>query len=224
MSLVDRWLVRPPAGVAVATSATLPKPACISATPGVASPLRHGATMAPAASRSSMLSQVVASDLRQERPQNSRALNAMSQMSQRAASAACGEAEEERAAIVEIGGGVSRNWAEGFARLHPDRPPADVPLRRWQTFVDDCGRFLDHGWAEKAAALSWGPYDLFGCDRDQPFARIDQAGLLWLLNGCTLIDLSENTATIETKTGRRQTWRRKSAVDPWRILAWEIIQ
>ncbi|MGA8755663.1 MAG: hypothetical protein WB611_04925 [Stellaceae bacterium] len=94
---------------------------------------------------------------------------------------------EERAAIWEHYGEIPRDWAEGFARLDPDHPPGDVPLRRWQTFVDDFSRFLDDGWAEKAVALGWGPLDLFGADRDKPFARIDQSGLIWLLHGDRLI-------------------------------------
>jgi hypothetical protein len=131
-----------------------------------------------------------------------------------------GEAEEERAAIVEYDGGIPRAWAEGFARLDPDRSPDDVSLRRWQRFVDDVGVFLDR-WAAYAAALGWGPHDLFGCDRDRPFARLDQAGLLWLLNGDKLVALTENTATIETRTGGRQTYRRKPS-GPGRVLAWEL--
>jgi hypothetical protein len=131
-----------------------------------------------------------------------------------------GEAEAERAAIVEHDGNVPRTWAEGFARLHPDRPPADVPLKRWQQFVDDVGHFLDY-WADYAAALDWGPHELFGCDRDRPFARIDRSGLLWLLAGDRLIALSENTATIETRSGARQTWRRKPS-EPGRVLAWDL--
>jgi hypothetical protein len=58
------------------------------------------------------------------------------------AAAIWGDAQEGRAAIVEHDGGIPRAWAEGFARLHPDHPPSDVPPRRWHTFVDDCGRFL----------------------------------------------------------------------------------
>ena len=108
-----------------------------------------------------------------------------------------GEAEEERAAIVEHDGSIPREWAEGFARLDPDRPPGDVPLKRWQRFVDDVGLFLDGPFCAVAAALGWGPLDLFGCDRDRPFARIDQAGLLWLLDGNKLVAMTENTATIE---------------------------
>ena len=134
----------------------------------------------------------------------------------------CGwaEAEAARAAIIEDDGGVPRAWAEGFARLDPDRPPSGVPPHRWQRFVDDVGVFLDR-WAAYAAALGWGPHDLFGCDRDRPFARIDQAGLLWLLNGDRLLALTENTAAIETGTGARQTYRRKP-FEPELVLAWEL--
>lgn len=129
--------------------------------------------------------------------------------------------EEERAAIVEYEAGIPRAWAEGFARLHPDRPPADVPAKRWQQFVDDCGRFLNDGFAKTAAALGWGPFDLFGADRDRPFARIGQAGLLWLLGGDRLIALSESTAIIETRCGKRHTYHRKPAA-PDRVLAWKL--
>jgi hypothetical protein len=130
------------------------------------------------------------------------------------------EADEERAAIVEHDGKIPRAWAEGFARLDPYRSPGDVPLRRWQRFVDDVGIFLDR-WAAYAAALGWGPYDLFGCDRDRPSARIDQCGLLWLLNGDKLFALTGDTATIERRTGARHTYRRKPS-GPGQMLAWEL--
>jgi hypothetical protein len=60
--------------------------------------------------------------------------------------------EEERAAIVEHDGGVPRAWAEGFARLDPRKPPGDVPPLRWLRFIDDCGRFVDGGWASRVVA------------------------------------------------------------------------
>jgi hypothetical protein len=133
------------------------------------------------------------------------------------------ETKEEPAATVEIEAGVPREWAEGFARLHHDRPPGDVPAGRWQTFIDDIVRFLDQGWADKAAALGWGPYDLFGCDRDTPFSCLDQAGLLWLIDGGRLVAIAENAATIELRVGARQTWRRKP-VEPGRVLVWDLAQ
>jgi len=133
-----------------------------------------------------------------------------------------GRVEAERAAIVEYDGCVPREWAEGFARLDAARPPGDVPQKRWRQFVDDVGLFLD-AWATHAAALGWRPHELFGCDRDRPFARIGRAGLLWLLNGNKLIALSESTAMIELKSGERHTFRRKTT-EPGRVLVWELMQ
>jgi hypothetical protein len=129
--------------------------------------------------------------------------------------------EEERAAIVEYDGKIPLDWAEGFARLDPGRPPGDVPLTRWQRFVDDVGRFLDGPFCAVAATLGWGPYELFGCDRDQPFARIEQHGLLWLLNGNKLVALSTGAAGIETSSGERRAYRRNPS-GPGRVLAWEL--
>jgi hypothetical protein len=127
----------------------------------------------------------------------------------------------ERSAIVQGDAGVPRSWAEGFARLDLDQPPANVPPRRWQQFIDDIGRFLDGALANKAVALGWGAFDLFGCDRDRPFDRIDQQGLCWLISGNRVVDLSEKAAIIETWTGARQTWCRKPS-EAGRVLAWEI--
>lgn len=132
-------------------------------------------------------------------------------------------AEEERAAIVEYDAGAPRAWAEGFARLDPNDAPADVPPRRWLRFIDDCGRFLDGGWARQAAAFGWGPLDLFGCDRERAFARVDHAGLLWLLNGRKLMALTADTATIETLSGTHQTYRRRRSIAYGEVaLPWEL--
>ena len=136
------------------------------------------------------------------------------------AAASWSRAEAERAAIVEHDGTIPREWAEGFARLDPDYPPGDVPPCRWQRFVDDVGRFLDSPFCAVAAALGWGPHDLFGCDRDRPFAGIDGAGLIWLLNGDRLVALTHSTATVETRTGVRKTYRRQAS-GPERVLAWK---
>jgi hypothetical protein len=98
-----------------------------------------------------------------------------------------------------------------------------VPLLRWRTFIDDSGRFLDDGWAEKAAALGWGPLDLFGTDRNKPFVRIQHVGLLWLVNGDRLIDLDRHKAVIETGTGALQFYCRKPVAVGEVTLAWELV-
>ncbi len=130
--------------------------------------------------------------------------------------------DEEPAAIVEYDGGIPREWAEGFARLRPDRPAHGVPLGRWCRFLDDIGKFLDGGWAAEAWALGWGPLDLFGCSRDKPLGRVDSAGLLWMLNGGKLVELDRHKAVIETGTGARQTFRRRPLAVGEAALAWEI--
>ena len=129
---------------------------------------------------------------------------------------------EERAGIVEFDGGAPRRWAEALARLNPASPHSEVPRRRWVQFIDDCGRFLDNGWGSRAEALGWGPFDLFGCDGDRPFARIDRAGLLWLINGSKLVALTTEIATIETSAGHRQTFQRRPTEIGSIMLAWDL--
>jgi len=131
------------------------------------------------------------------------------------------DAREERAAIAEYDGGAPRAWAEALARLDPNKPPGDVPLQRWLRFIDDCGCFLDAGWAERAAAFVWGPLDLFGCDRERPFAHVDHLALLWLLNGGSIVELHRDRAVIETAGGARQTYRRRPVEVGRVVLAWE---
>ena len=134
------------------------------------------------------------------------------------------DAEEERAAIVEYDGGVSRPWAEALARLDPARVPLNVSQERWAQFIDDCGRFLDQGWATYAEGLGWGPLDLFGCDRERSPAEGDHAGLLWRIEGGKLIIMSAYAAIIETATGQQKTFHRRNNRPGELALAWELDQ
>jgi hypothetical protein len=131
------------------------------------------------------------------------------------------EAEEERSAIAEYDGGAPRAWAEALARLDPAHPPCDVPPMRWLRLIDDCGRFLDGGWAARAEALGWGPFELFGCDPIKPFVRLDRAGLLWLIDGQKLLALTADTAAIATHSGSKLTYYRR-LLEAGGVLAWEL--
>ena len=130
--------------------------------------------------------------------------------------------EEERAAIVEYDGGAPRPWAEALARLDPARVPPTIPEERWAQFIDDCGRFLDQGWATRANGLGWGPLDLFGCDRERPPADNDHAGLLWRVEGGKLVVMSAYAAIIETATGQQKTFHRRNNHPGELALAWEL--
>jgi hypothetical protein len=208
VSVIDKWLNihRRDGGVATfATSATNPQDALVSAASNVATPLRQIATFPTQAD----LSQPCRNGFATSKPAETQASPGF------VADVAdvAGVPKRETSARVD--------WAEGLARLHPDRPPGDVPTKRWLRFVDDVGLFLDGPFCATAAALGWGPLDLFGCDRDRPFARLDQAGLLWLLNGSRFVALSENTATIKRPAGALQTYRRKPN-GPGQALPWEL--
>jgi hypothetical protein len=135
-----------------------------------------------------------------------------------------GEPEEERAAVIEYDGGAPRAWAEALAWLDPTKPPRNITPRRWQRFIDDCGRFLDDGWAARAAALGWGPLHLFGWDRKRPFARLDHLGLLWEVNGGRLVELHRDRAIIEIKGGARRSYRRQPLEVGRVVLAWDLVR
>jgi hypothetical protein len=116
----------------------------------------------------------------------------------------------------------ARAVADALARLDPANPPRDVPLPRWQLFIDDCGHFLRLGWANRAQVLGWGPLELFGCDRKRPLARYDHMGLLWIIQGRKLVALTADTATIDTLTGSLQNYRRVPINLDRAVLAWEL--
>jgi hypothetical protein len=131
------------------------------------------------------------------------------------------EEEAERAAVIEFDGGAPRAWAEALARLDPAKPPSDVPARRWLLFINDCGSFLDDGWAAKADELKWSPLELFGCHATKPFARTSQAGLLWITEGRKIVELTADTASISTPNGEPLTYYRK-VLEAGGIPVWEL--
>jgi hypothetical protein len=108
------------------------------------------------------------------------------------------------------------------SQLEVERPPKGVPQACWQKFVANAARFLAGPFAEQAVVLGWSGPDLFGCDRDRPFARIDQLGLLWLLDNGRLMALTANTATIKTSNGSILTYRRGLGKESSKALAWEL--
>jgi hypothetical protein len=114
----------------------------------------------------------------------------------------------ERAAIVEEGASVPRQWAEGYAALCTMGPPTGFSLGRWQRVVDAAGVFLD-SWAGTAIACGWSDLDVFGCDPTRPDARFDCMGLVLLLDRCEVVAVDEQGADLMTATGARQRFRRR---------------
>ena len=108
----------------------------------------------------------------------------------------------------------SSHYAHVFAVLC-DRCPNHVDPARWQRAVADGGRFLAQ-WGEQAEALGWTARDIFGL-HDVPasphptyqrLSRYDCTGLIWLLQGCCVVALTEATAAIRMPSGNVTTYRK----------------
>jgi len=113
---------------------------------------------------------------------------------------------ESRHAALESGG-VVQQWIDGIQRLDDVRCPTTVPLVRWHLFLGDCHRFMtsSENWADRAAALGWNSLALFGCHRTRPLDHLGSAGLLWALNGGSLVQLHRDWALIEGREIGRST-------------------
>jgi len=116
-----------------------------------------------------------------------------------------------KVAKVESPGGPFGNVYAVLESKCPDRIPED----RWRQAVKDGRAFLAQ-WGEQAKALGWAARDLFGLHTPPAnphpsysrLSRYDATGLIWLLRGCRVVALTENTAAIERHTGNIITYRK----------------
>jgi hypothetical protein len=120
----------------------------------------------------------------------------------------CPDLEEfsERAAIIEYDGGFPRPFAGGLAAILTAGRPLDMPVAKWIQFQTDAALLYDR-WGCRALELGWSPEDLLGTDPIAPWTRIDRLGLAWLLDGRTVMHLTESDALISGNA--RQVFRRK---------------
>jgi hypothetical protein len=112
---------------------------------------------------------------------------------------------------------------EAIAGL-PDQPPRDVPAGRWRNILEDSRKFLadDPGWALLALDLGWDPLHLLGANSVKPYARVDQQGLLWLVNRARIAELDEASCVMITATGARTTYRVRRLDHDGICLPWEF--
>lgn len=104
-----------------------------------------------------------------------------------------------------------------------ERCPDHVAERRWRQAIED-GRSFVAQWGEQAEALGWTARDLFGLHEVPPnphpsyqrLSRYDCTGLIWLLQGCPIVALTETTAAIQSHSGSiNRYWKhRKPAFGP----------
>ena len=86
--------------------------------------------------------------------------------------------------------------------------PACIDAADWQQAIEDGHRFVTQ-WGKQAEALGWVPAELFGLDTPpkkpapnyRRLSRYDKTGLIWLLRGRRVVELTKDKAIIETPTG-----------------------
>ena len=124
--------------------------------------------------------------------------------------------------IVELPAAGGR-YRKLFAFLL-QKPPAYIPVERWQQAVED-GRSFLHKWGEQAELLDWDSRDLFALDTPPAdphpsysrLSRYDNTGLCWLLQGKEVIAITADIATIRNpSTGAITVYRHfnKPALGP----------
>jgi len=93
--------------------------------------------------------------------------------------------------------------------------PELVPAERWRQAVEDGRAFLAR-WGDPAEALGWSPRDLFGLHKPPTkphpsysrLSRYDETGLIWLLDGRTVVALTATTAAIQSPSGNVTIYRK----------------
>lgn len=104
-----------------------------------------------------------------------------------------------------------------------DRPrPETWPLARWKALQSDALAFVTDGWADRADALGWQPWELWGCHETASYHRIDHLGLLALLNGDRITNIDERCAVLEAGTDRELRYYRKKNRPRELTMIWEI--
>ena len=105
-------------------------------------------------------------------------------------------------------------------RLRLERPELIEP-ERWQQAITDAEIFLATSGAQ-AQALGWTESELFGLHavpaRPAPtyrrLARYDETGLIWLLQGRTVVAMSEGEVAIQGRSVTVYRKQRKPALGP----------
>lgn len=127
----------------------------------------------------------------------------------------------ERAAIIEVDGGIPHDWAVGFAKLDRSRRPKEIAAPEWLRLINNVGRFLD-SWAARAVAEGWTPEDLFGVRPRALGSWYGLHGLVAALGMAEVVELFPDRATLRAPTGALQTYYRHPAPAGEIVMIWDL--
>jgi hypothetical protein len=119
----------------------------------------------------------------------------------------------------DLPGGV----ADGVRAILAAEGAQGVPPNRWPQIQRDTRHLVERRWLNAALDLGWSTPDLFGCDQRAPWHRLDRSGLVLLLSGHEIVELSSDVATLRTRTGSVLRHRRRPPAKPPVALLWEVL-
>jgi hypothetical protein len=119
--------------------------------------------------------------------------------------------------------GLPQEIADGVQAILSADGARGIPPQRWPRVQSNAARLIEGGWLERALALGWTAADLFGCDRRAPWHRLDRAGLVLLIGGHEIVELTATDAALRTSSGSVLRYRRRPPARPPVALLWELL-
>jgi len=98
-------------------------------------------------------------------------------------------------------------WTAGLQVLSSLPRPPFRSAEEWDQLVFDAVRF-DRDWGRQAFDLGWSTLQLFGCNSPPWTNRLDQHGVVALLWGRPVLDVTADTIDIDAGHDRRHRYRR----------------
>ncbi len=118
---------------------------------------------------------------------------------------------------------ISLPWDRGLEALQALPQPTFLSRERWEELLYDAACF-SKDWGQAAVDLGWTKLELFGCNPNPRASRLDCDGLVILLNGRPVTELTAEFASIDVGGGKVNRFRRKQmlgAVPLWLGFAME---
>ena len=120
--------------------------------------------------------------------------------------------------------GIPDEVAEGIRAMAVSPAPEGIPLRAWPVIVADTVALVTGGQIAQAFALGWSAADLFGCDQRAPWHRLDRAGLMLLVDGRTIPELTAAHAALRHRDGSVLRFRRRPKPhEPPVAMLWHLL-
>lgn len=94
-------------------------------------------------------------------------------------------------------------------RMEQARRPEGYSEARWFTLLKDMRAFAER-WLETALASGWTMLDLFGSPADTQAHRWDLTGLVLMLDGREIAEISADRITVSNRLGPPNTFYRQS--------------